>query len=164
METLDPTTRERISSIVAAHAGSPGPLLLVLHEVQRSFGYVPPAAVALIAQAMNLSRAEVHGVVSFYHYFRNTPPARHRVQICRAESCQSMNGETLAQHAERRLGVRFGETTTDGRYSLEAVYCLGNCACSPAVMIDGEPHGRVSPQSLDALLAECGSSATRDRG
>ncbi len=158
MDTLDATTRDRVDAIIAAHAGSPGPLLVVLHEVQRSLGHVSRAAVAHIAKGLNLSRAEVHGVVSFYHHFRSTPPGRHRLQVCRAESCQAMNGDALAAHAERRLGVRFGETTTDGRYSLDAVYCLGNCACSPAIMLDDEPHGRVSPQRLDELLAEHAAS------
>ncbi len=159
METLDATTRERIDSIVAAHMARPGPLLEVLHEVQRDLGHVPPAAVALIARGLNLSRAEVHGVVTFYHHFRSTPPGRHRLQICRAESCQSMQGDALALHAERQLGVRFGETTADGRCTLEAVYCLGNCACSPAILIDDEPHGRVTPQRLDELLSACGAVA-----
>jgi formate dehydrogenase subunit gamma len=164
MEELDATTRDRIDSIVAAHAARPGPLLEVLHEVQRSLGHVPPPAVARIAQGLNLSRAEVHGVVSFYHHFRSTPPGRHRLQVCRAESCQAMNGDALATHAEQRLGVRFGETTADGGISLESVYCLGNCACSPAVMIDDEPHGRVSPQRLDELLAACAAADASGAG
>ena len=158
MDKLDATTRDRIDEIVAANAARPGPLLEVLHEVQRSLGYVPPAAVARIAEGLNLSRAEVHGVVSFYHHFRSTEPGRHRLQICRAESCQAMQGDALALHAEQSLGVRFGETTADGGISLEAVYCLGNCACSPAVMIDDEPHGRVSPLRLDELLAACAAA------
>jgi NADH:ubiquinone oxidoreductase subunit E len=152
MDTLDASTRERIDSIVALHAARPGPLLEVLHEVQRSLGHVPPAAVAQIAQGLNLSRAEVHGVVSFYHHFRSTPPGRHVLQVCRAESCQAVQGEALAAHAEQRLGIAFGETTPDGAISLEAVYCLGNCACSPAIMLDHQPHGRMTPARLDALL------------
>lgn len=163
MDALDDTTRKRIDAIVARHAGRPGPLLEILHEVQRDFGYVPPPAVAHIARALNLSRAEVHGVVSFYHHFRSTPAGRHRLQICRAESCQSMQGDALALHAERRLGVRFGETTADGACTLEAVYCLGNCACSPAIMLDDEPHGRMTPEGLDELLTVCaaGTGAAR---
>ena len=153
MTTLDASARDRIASIVAANAARPGPLLEVLHEVQRAFGYVPPAAIPEIARGLNLSRAEVHGVVSFYHHFRSAPPGRHRLQICRAESCQAMQGDALAAHAEQRLGVRFGETTADGRCTLEAVYCLGNCACSPAILLDEEPHGRVTPERLDELLA-----------
>jgi formate dehydrogenase subunit gamma len=155
MDTLDETTRKRLDAIVARHAGRPGPLLEILHDVQHDFGHVPAAVVPQIAQALNLSRAEVHGVVSFYHHFRTAPAGRHRLQICRAESCQSMQGEALAAHAERRLGVRFGETTPDGSCTLEAVYCLGNCACSPAILLDDEPHGRMTPQRLDELLATC---------
>lgn len=156
MDTLDPVTRERIGAILASLSGRPGPLLLVLHEVHRAFGHIPPAAVPFIAQTLNMSRAEVHGVVTFYHYFRTTPPGKHRVQICRAESCQSMQGDALAAHAQRSLGVDFHETTADGRFSLEPVYCLGNCACSPAVMIDEELYGRVTPQRLEELVAEWG--------
>jgi len=164
MDKLDATTRDRIDEIVAANAARPGPLLEVLHEVQQSFGYVPPAAVARIAEGLNLSRAEVHGVVSFYHHFRSTAPGRHLLQICRAESCQAMQGDALALHAEQRLGVQFGQTTADGGISLEAVYCLGNCACSPAVMIDDEPHGRVSPLRLDELLAACAAADASGAG
>jgi formate dehydrogenase subunit gamma len=153
MTTLDASTRERIDAIVAANAARPGPLLEVLHEVQRLLGYVPPAAIPQIASGLNLSRAEVHGVVSFYHHFRSTAPGRHVLQICRAESCQAMQGDALAAHAEQRLGVHFGETTVDGGLTLEAVYCLGNCACSPAILFDEEPHGRVTPERLDELLA-----------
>jgi formate dehydrogenase subunit gamma len=154
MDTLDPATRERIGAILADLSAKPGPLLLVLHAVQRALGFIPPAAVPFIAEQLNLSRAEVHGVVSFYHYFRTTPPGRHRVQICRAESCQSMQSDALAAHAQRTLGLAFNETTADGTFSLEPVYCLGNCACSPAVMIDEELYGRVTPERLDHLLAE----------
>jgi formate dehydrogenase subunit gamma len=156
MDTLDPATRERIGAILAALSAKPGPLLLVLHEVHRTFGHIPPAAVPFIAQSLNMSRAEVHGVVTFYHYFRTTPPGRHRVQICRAESCQAMQGDALASHAQRALGVDFHETTADGRFSLEPVYCLGNCACSPAVMIDEDLFGRVTPTRFDELIVERG--------
>lgn len=154
MDTLDPTTRERLGTILASLAGKPGPLLLVLHEVQRELGYIPPGSVAVIAQALNLSRAEVHGAVSFYHYFRETPPGRHTVHVCRAEACQSMQGDALAAHAKDRLGVEFHQTTADGAFSLHPVYCLGNCACSPAVMIDDHLYGRVTPSAFDALIAE----------
>lgn len=145
---------ETIRRIVADLKSRPGPMLEVLHAVQAAVGYVPPAAVALIAEGLNVSRAEVHGVVTFYHYFRSTPPGAHTVSICRAESCQAMGAEALAAHARERLGVDFHETTSDGRCSLEPVYCLGNCACSPAVMIDGRLHGRVTPERFDALLAD----------
>lgn len=154
MDTLDSEHHEAVRRIVADLKGRPGPLIEALHAIQAELGYVPPAAVPLVASELNLSRAEVHGVVSFYHHFRSTPPGAHSVSVCRAESCQAVGGEALAAHARRRLGVDFHETTPDGRFSLEPVYCLGNCACSPAVMIDGRLHGRVTPERFDALLAE----------
>ena len=147
---------ETVRRIAAGLKGRPGPLIEVLHAIQAQLGYVPPAAVPLVASELNLSRAEVHGVVSFYHYFRSTPPGAHTVSVCRAESCQAVGAEALADHARQRLGVDFHETTPDGRFSLEPVYCLGNCACSPAVMIDGRLHGRVTPERLDALLSDVG--------
>ncbi len=154
MQALTPSQQEAVRRIVAQMRSRPGPLLEILHAIQRELGFIPGAAVPLIAEELNLSRAEVHGVVTFYHHFRHTPPGRHTVQICRAESCQSMGAEGLAEHAMRRLGVSFEETTADGAFSLHPVYCLGNCACSPAVMIDGDLYGRVSPDRLDELLAE----------
>jgi formate dehydrogenase subunit gamma len=154
MDTLDSEHRETVQRIVGDLKGRPGPLLEVLHAIQAQLGYVPAAAVPLVASELNLSRAEVHGVVSFYHFFRSTPPGMHSVTVCRAESCQAVGGEALAAHARQRLGVDFHETTPDGRFSLEPVYCLGNCACSPAVMIDGRLHGRVTPERFDALLSE----------
>lgn len=154
MATLAPGHEEAVRRIVGELKGRPGPLLEVLHAIQAALGYVPPAAVPLVADGLNLSRAEVHGVISFYHYFRSSPPGAHSVSVCRAESCQALGGEALAAHARRRLGVDFHQTTPDGRFSLEPVYCLGNCACSPAVMIDGRLHGRVTPERFDALLAD----------
>lgn len=154
METLASEHRETVQRIVGDFKGRPGPLIEVLHAIQAELGYVPAAAVPLVAEGLNLSRAEVHGVVSFYHYFRSTPPGAHTVSVCRAESCQAVGAEALAEHARQRLGVDFHETTPDGRFSLEPVYCLGNCACSPAVMIDGRLHGRVTPERLDALLSD----------
>jgi formate dehydrogenase subunit gamma len=142
-----------INDILDEYAHVPGPLLLVLHAIQRRVGFIPTDAVPFIAERLNLSRAEVHGVLSFYHHFRRTAPGRHVIQICRAESCQAMGAEHLAQHAQKVLGIQFHETTPDGAFSLEPVYCLGNCACSPAVMIDEQLFGRVSLDQLDALLA-----------
>jgi formate dehydrogenase subunit gamma len=153
MEALALEHAETVRRIAADLKGRPGPLIEVLHAIQAQLGYVPPAAVPLVASELNLSRAEVHGVVSFYHYFRSTPPGAHTLSVCRAESCQAVGADALAEHARQRLGVDFHETTPDGRFSLEPVYCLGNCACSPAVMIDGRLHGRVTPERLDALLA-----------
>lgn len=151
---LDDHARAQVDLALARYQSHPGPLLQVLHAVQASLGYVPPAAVPLIAQGLNLSRAEVHGVVTFYHHFRSAPPGRHTIQLCQAEACRSMHCEVLTEHAKRQLGIDFHGTTADGRFTLEPVYCLGNCACGPAMMMDGELHGRVTPESFDALLAE----------
>jgi formate dehydrogenase subunit gamma len=134
----------------------PGATLPILHALQERFGYVDAAAVPLIAHALNLSRAEIHGVVSFYHDFRAAPAGAHVIKLCRAEACQSMGCRALETHAEARLGVAMGGTRADGRATLEAVYCLGNCALSPAVMIDGELHGRVDARRFDELMAEIG--------
>ncbi|MHA6203639.1 formate dehydrogenase subunit gamma [Dyella soli] len=130
----------------------PGALLPVLHGVQDALGYVPEEAVPLIAREMNLSRADVHGVISFYHYFRRKPAGRHVIYVCRAESCQAMGAVALEAHIRQRLDVDFHGTTADGSYTLEPVYCLGNCACSPAIMVDGELKGRMTPERFDALL------------
>jgi formate dehydrogenase subunit gamma len=150
---LDPVQQDVVRAVVERHRNRRGPLLEILHEVQERIGYVPPAVVPLIATELNVSRADVHGVLTFYHHFRTTPPGARVLRVCRAESCQAMHGRAVEAHARRRLGIDFGETTGDGAVSLEAVYCLGLCAMSPAVMIDGEVHGRVSPERLDELLA-----------
>ena len=149
---LGPTQRAEVLAIVARHGQQPGPLLEILHDVQQSLGFVPAEAVPLIAAELNLSRADVHGVVSFYHHFRATPPGRRILRLCRAEACQAMNGRALETHVLQRLGIGFGETTPDQSVTLEAVYCLGLCACAPAVMIDSEVHGRVTPQRVDELM------------
>ncbi len=149
---VSPAQKDEVLAIVARHKNRPGPLLEILHDVQRSLGCVPAEAVPLIAGALNLSRAEVHGVVTFYHHFRSAPQGRRVLRLCRAEACQSMKGRALELHAMKRLGIGFGETTTDGAISLEAVYCLGLCACSPAAMIDEEVHGRLTPARLDQLI------------
>ena len=139
----------------------PGALLPVLHALQEEFGYVDEAAVPLLAEALNISQAEVHGVISFYHDFRRTPPGRHVLQMCRAEACQSMGCGALIEHVEKRLGIKLGETTADGGLTLEQVFCLGNCALSPAVMLDGQPYGRVSASIADALIDTARSGAHR---
>ena len=143
-----------LERILAEHAGMDGALLPILHAVQDSVGYISPAHVALIARALNLSRAEVHGVVSFYHYFRQHEPGRHVVHVCRAEACQAMHCEQTEQHARRELGVDYGGTSADGLFTLEAAYCLGNCAAAPSVMVDEKLYGRVTPERLTAILAE----------
>ena len=154
MQTLAPAQREAVLRVVAAHRTRPGALIEILHGVQAELGFIPPAAVAVLAEQLNLSRAEVHGVVTFYHYFRHEAPGRHTLRVCQAESCQAMGADVLAEHVKKRLGVDFHETTPDGAYTLEPVYCLGNCACSPALMRDEEPCGRVTPARFDELLAE----------
>lgn len=130
----------------------PGALLPILHALQDEFGYIDKAAIAPIAETLNISHAEVHGVISFYHDFRRTPPGRHILRLCRAESCQSMGCEGMIRHVEDRLGVKLGETSEDGSFTVEPVYCLGNCALSPAVMLDGKLYGRVSSETADFLI------------
>ena len=129
-----------------------GATLPILHALQERFGYVDHQAVPAIAKATNLSQAEIHGVITFYHEFRHAPPGQSVIKLCRAEACQSMHCRDLEAHAQRKLGIGWGETTADRRFTLEPVYCLGNCALSPAVMIDGELHGRVDAARFDALI------------
>lgn len=142
-----------ITNIVAAMQDKPGALLPILHAVQDKLGYIPPESLPLLAAGLNLSRAEVHGVVSFYHYFRSTPPGNHTVQICRAESCQAMGSRALESHAKKTLSIDYQQTTADGDITLEPVYCLGNCACSPAIRIGTEVHGHVDNDKFDQLVA-----------
>ena len=144
----------RIRSIVADLRSLEGPLLPILHEVQDEFGYVPQEALPVIADALNLSRAEVHGVVTFYHDYRDHPAGRHVLKLCRAEACQSMGGDALAERIKTLLGIDFHQTTLDGSVTLEPVYCLGLCACAPAAMLDGEVHGRVDGELAAELVAE----------
>jgi formate dehydrogenase subunit gamma len=145
--------QEIVEAAVDVRREQIGALLPVLHAVQQKLGHVPPDAVPMIAHALHLSRAEVHGVISFYHDFRLQPPGEHTVHLCRAEACQAMGARELESHARERLGVDFGETTADGLFTLEPVYCLGNCACSPSVRINDEIHARVSPAKFDELIA-----------
>jgi formate dehydrogenase subunit gamma len=145
-----------VSAALESVQHEPAPLLEILHAVQRELGCVPAESVPLIADALNLSRAEVHGVVSFYHHFRESPAGRHTLKLCRAEACQSMNSDALAEFAKRRLRIGFGETRADGLVTLDAVYCLGNCACAPSAMIDGEIHGRVDVRMLAEFADRCG--------
>jgi len=153
------TTTETVQTIIAELKDKPGALLPILHGVQDTLGYIPADSVPAIAQALSLSRAEVHGVISFYHYFRDTPPGKHTIHLCRAESCQSMGSEKLEAHVKATLGIDYHETTADGQFSLEPVYCLGNCACSPAMQIDHEIYGRVSAESFDATINDLGADA-----
>jgi formate dehydrogenase subunit gamma len=153
MDHQDLEIAEVVARVLSELKDTPGSLLPILHAVQRELGYVPPSAVPLIAEGLNLSRADVHGVISFYHFFRESPPGRHTIHLCRAEACQSMNQRALEAHAKAHLGVGFHETTTNGAFTFEPVYCLGNCACSPAMMIDGELYGRVTPERFDEIVA-----------
>jgi formate dehydrogenase subunit gamma len=148
-----------VLEIIAALKDKPGALLPILHGVQNTLGYIPADSVPDIATALNLSRAEVHGVISFYHYFRDTPPGEQTIHLCRAESCQAMGGKQLEEHVKNKLGIDFHETTADGKFSLEAVYCLGNCACSPAMQVGKEIYGRVSADSFDAVIDNIEASA-----
>ncbi len=150
---LSDDVRALVDGIVGRLAAEPGALLPILHAVQYTLGYVPKAAVPQIAQALNLSRAEVHGVVTYYHHFRGEPPGRHVVQICRAEACQALGAEALLAQAQTVLGCTAHGTRADGAVSLEPVYCLGLCALSPAVMVDDKLHGRMTAQRLEAIAA-----------
>lgn len=149
---MTPWDPERALTLIQGLQHLPGALLPILHALQDEFGYIDRAAVPLIAEALNLSKAEVYGTISFYHDFRLAPPGRHVLKMCRAEACQSMGCEKVIDHVEKRLNAQLGETTADGAFTLDAVYCLGNCALSPAVMLDGKPYGRVSPQVADFLI------------
>lgn len=147
-------SEERASSIINSYHNLRGALLPMLHALQHEFGCIDAQAMPLLADALNLSQAEVHGVISFYHDFRTTRPGSHIIKICRAEACQAMGANELMEHAMRHLSVVSGATTADDAFTLEAVYCLGNCALSPAVMIDGDLHGRVDAQRFDGLIAQ----------
>ncbi|MGB4499450.1 MAG: formate dehydrogenase subunit gamma [Methylococcaceae bacterium] len=148
------TIMQTVQTHIADLKDKPGALLPILHAVQNSLGYVPPESVPTIASALNLSRAEVHGVISFYHYFRDTAPGKYTVKICRAESCLAMGGKDLENHAKAKLGIDYHETTTDGQFSLEPIYCLGNCACSPAIQVGNDVYGRVLNADFDEILKE----------
>ncbi|MEQ1484310.1 formate dehydrogenase subunit gamma [Methyloglobulus sp.] len=141
-----------VQAIIASLKDKPGALLPILHGIQDELGYVPAETVPAIADALNLSRAEVHGCISFYHYFRDTPPGKTTIHLCRAESCQAMGAKDLENHVKNRLGIDYHETTKDGVFSLEPVYCLGLCACSPSMQIGNEVYGRVSAESFDSTI------------
>lgn len=139
---------------VEAHSHRVGALFPVLLEVQRTLGHIPSEAIPLLARSLNLSRAEIQGVIGFYHDFTTRPGGKHQVHICRAEACQAVGARQLEQHAARRLGAGYGETTADGKITLQPVYCLGNCACGPSIRIDDDVHARVDPDRFDELVSE----------
>jgi formate dehydrogenase subunit gamma len=150
----EPWDAEQAARIISENLRHEGATLPILHALQETFGHVPEAAVRMVADALNLSRAEVHGVVTFYHDFRSEPPGRRVLKLCRAEACQAAGGDALAAAAQARLGINIGHTTPDGRVTLEAVYCLGLCATAPSAMLDDRVVGRLDEPRLSALLAE----------
>ena len=150
LDSVEFTTR--IGDILTAHHGMEGPLLPILHAIQAEFGYVPQDALPIIAQDLNLSKAEVYGVMSFYHDFRENPAGNHVLRLCRAEACKSMGADGVADHAQKALGIDWHGTTKDGNITLEPVFCLGLCACAPAAMVDGKLVGRVDAAKIDALI------------
>src|SRR5215467_9203568 len=153
MSKYEVWSAERAAEIIASHLGQEGATLPILHDFQGTFGCVPEVAVPMIAQALNLSRAEVHGVVTFYHDFRPAPAGRHVLKLCRAEACQAAGGDALATRAEARLGLAMGATAADGSVTLEPVYCLGLCATAPSAVIGGRVVGRLDETRLDAMVA-----------
>src|SRR3979411_1367690 len=154
MTVYEPWNAARGAEIIAEHVHVEGATLVMLHALQEAFGYVPKAALPMVATALNLSRAEVHGVFTFYHDFRKKPAGRHVLKLCRAEACQAAGGDRLAARAEAKLGIAIGNTTADDRVTLEPIYCLGLCATAPSAMLDGRVVGRLDEARIDALIAE----------
>jgi len=154
MQAQSTQIEARAKAVIAEHIEREGPLLPILHGMQDEFGCVPKETLPVIAEALNLSRAEVHGVMTFYHDFREEPAGRHVIKLCRAEACQSVGGDAIAARLQQLLGISFNQTTADGAVTLEPVYCLGFCACAPAALVDGEPVGRLDEDRLAELVAE----------
>ncbi len=154
MPNARPWNETEANAIIAAHAGLEGPMLPILHALQAEFGFISEAAMRLVAARLNVSRAEVFGVVSFYHDFRQDPAGRHVLKICRAEACQAMGAGSQATRLLESLGLDWGGTTADGRLTVEPIYCLGLCACAPSALLDGEVHGRLDAAALQSLVAE----------
>jgi formate dehydrogenase subunit gamma len=150
----EPWDAARGAEIIAEHVRLEGATLVILHALQEAFGYVPEPAIPMVASALNLSRAEVYGVFTFYHDFRREPAGRHVLKLCRAEACQAAGGDALAARAKAKLGIAIGNTTADDRVTLEPIYCLGLCATAPAAMLDGRLVGRLNEARIDALVAE----------
>lgn len=145
-------TAERVAEILARHRGMEGALLPILHAIQEEFGHVPQETLPIIAKDLSLTRAEVHGVMSFYHDFREKPAGAHVLKLCRAEACQSVGADRVADHARKELGIEWHETTKDGKVTLEPVFCLGLCACGPAAIVDGKLVGRVDEAKLSKII------------
>ena len=144
--------RQLVEKSIESLKDKPGALLPILHSIQDQLGYIPAEAVPLIADKLNLSRADVHGVISFYHHFRSKPCGEHVIQVCRAEACQAMGGRQLEQYVKQTLGIDYHQTSLDGSFTLEPVYFLGNCACSPSVRVNDDIHGRMTPQKFNQLV------------
>ena len=144
--------KEIVETVVEDHRGAIGALMPILHSIQDKLGHVPAESVPMLARALSLSRAEIQGVIGFYHDFRTEPPGEHMVHICRAEACQAMGARQLENHARERLGISYGETTADGKFTLQPVYCLGNCSCSPSIRINDDLYARVTSDSFDELI------------
>ena len=153
MTLTAPIIDEELASIIAPFSDLPGALLPILHALQDRFGHVPESAVPLVAKALNLSRAEVHGTLSYYHHFRQHPAGRHVLHLCRAEACQAVGADALAEHAKKTLGCDFHQTTKDNAVTLEPAYCLGQCAIGPSLLIDDEIHAKITPARFDKLVA-----------
>ncbi|MGY8871742.1 MAG: formate dehydrogenase subunit gamma [Pseudomonadales bacterium] len=156
----DPQT---VQSIIASLQHKPGALLPILHGIQDALGYIPPDSVPMIADALQQTRAEIHGVITFYHHFRLTPPGRIKLEVCRAEACQARGSRHLESHVKERLGIDYHHTTLDREFSLEPVYCLGNCACGPTIRVDDDIIGRITPEKFDLLVDELTTTALEIR-
>lgn len=168
MQLASPTafrdfTLEAATEVVEQFRGQPGALIVALHKLQETFGYVDEAAMPVLGKLFNLSRAEVHGVTSFYHDFRRHKPGRYTIKVCQAEACQAMGSESLTAFIKKQLGVGFHETTADGLFTLDAVYCLGNCAVAPSIMVDKQTYGRVTDKSFAALTTALAAKAAGTR-
>lgn len=152
----EPWSETRARAIAARHGASRGGLLPTLHDIQATFGHIPHEAVALLADVFNLSRADVHGVVTFYHDFRDAPAGRHVLKLCRSEACQAVGGTAVAEAAKRCLKLGWGETSADGAWTLEPVFCLGLCASGPSAMLDGKLHARLDEARVERIIEEAG--------
>lgn len=153
-----------ILDIITRLKDQPGALLPMLHNIQSALGFVPEAAVPLIARVLNISRADVHGVISFYHHFRSTKPGNYVIQVCRAESCQAMGSRVLEQHVKKTLAIDYHQTTKNGNFTLEPVYCLGNCACSPSIAIANDVYGEMNEEKFDQLIDSLSDSLVKRAG
>jgi len=152
MQPAGTEIERRTASVIAELKGLEGPLLPILHDIQEEFGYVPAESLPVIAEALNISNAEVHGVVTFYHDYRKAPAGRHVLKVCQAEACQSMGSDAVASKLKQALGIGFHQTSLDGQVTLEPVYCLGLCACAPSAMLDGEVIGRVDDEAIEEIV------------